>query len=254
MALPFHAVVMFYTTVWKIHVRYRSSMHIEHAIILAAGLGTRLTWLTKSKPKALMMIQGEPAIVHVLRQLSGQGIRNVVINVHHHAQQLMDALGTGAHWGMQITYSEEKKLLDSGGGVRTAMQYLPENVPFMVHNADIISDLDVHKLCQYLPAQGCALALVSNPQHHPSGDFSCQQHRVQRQGEPRYTFAGISLWHSQALLHYPCDTAFSLVQAMQEHIHHQTCAGLVHQGQWFDIGRPRDWMRANKDWRQRKRA
>lgn len=224
-------------------------MPIEHAIILAAGLGTRLAWFTQTKPKAMMMIQGEPAIVHVIRQLSRQGVRFIVINVHHHAQVLMEFLGHGEHLGVQIAYSHEKNLLDSGGGVRTAMQYLPENVPFIVHNADILCDLPIQRLDASLSQYDCSLALVENPQHHLEGDFSCQQHLVQTQGQPRYTFAGISLWHSRAWMHLPVNQAFSLLQPMRELIQQKRCAGVLHRGQWMDIGRPRDLIRANKTWR-----
>ncbi len=224
-------------------------MSIEHAIVLAAGLGTRLKWLTKNHPKAMMNIQGEAAIIHVIRQLSRQGIRHIVINVHHHAQQLIKLLKQGQNLGVHIDFSHEKNLLDSGGGVRTAMQHLPEDVPFIVYNADIISDINVQTLTSHIHQYGCALALVENPKHHPDGDFFCQQHHISQQGQPRYTFSGVSLWHMQALHHFPCNTSFSLVQAIHEQIQQQTCTGLIHQGQWFDIGRPRDLIRAQQLWR-----
>ncbi|MBL1353131.1 MAG: NTP transferase domain-containing protein [Zetaproteobacteria bacterium] len=223
-------------------------MHIEHAIILAAGLGTRLAWLTKDRSKAMMNIQGEPAIIHVIRQLNRQGIRHIVINVHHHAQQLINNLGNGEHLGVHLEFSQEESLLDSGGGVRTAMQYLPEDQPFIVYNADIISDVNIQVLATHTEHHGCALALVHNPVHHPCGDFSYQHRFVQTDGEPRYTFAGISLWQHEALQHFPINQSFSLVQAMHEQIEKQACTGMLHQGQWFDIGRPRDLIRANKNW------
>jgi len=223
-------------------------MHIEHAIILAAGLGTRLTWLTKDQPKAMMKIQGEPAIIHVIRQLNRQGIRHIVINVHHHATQLMELLGRGEHLGVRIDFSYEKNLLDSGGGVRTAMQYLPKGVPFIVHNADIIADIHVQLLASY-SHQHCALVLVDNPNYHANGDFSCHYHHVSLSGQPRYTFSGVSLWHPEILQKFPCDRRFSLVQAIHEQIKQHTCGGLIHRSQWFDIGRPRDLVRANKNWR-----
>lgn len=224
-------------------------MHIEHAIILAAGLGTRLAWLTQKQPKAMMSIQGEPAITHVIRQLSRQGIRHMVINIHHHPQQLRDLLKQGQKLGVRIDFSHEKNLLDSGGGVRTAMQHLPEGVPFLVHNADIISDIEIQSLTTHHHSHGCTLALVKNPKHHPAGDFSCHHQHISLHEQPRYTFSGVSLWHTQSLQHLPINTSFSLVQVMHEHIKQKICTGFIHQGQWFDIGRPRDLIRANKYWR-----
>ncbi|MDQ6995396.1 MAG: nucleotidyltransferase family protein [Mariprofundaceae bacterium] len=224
-------------------------MYIEHAIILAAGLGTRLKWLTKHQPKAMMKIQDEPSIIHVIQHLSRQGIRHIVINVHHHAQQLMELLGHGEHLGIRIDFSHEKHLLDSGGGVRTAMQYLPKNVPFIVHNADIITDIDIQSLSSLTAHHTCALAVVNNPNHHPEGDFSCHHHQISLTGQPRYTFSGVSLWYPEILQAFPCNTPFSLVDVIHKQIKQQSCEGFIHRGQWFDIGRPRDLMRANQHWR-----
>jgi len=222
---------------------------MEHAIILAAGLGTRLSWMTRQKPKALMPIQGEPAIVHVIRRLSRQGIRHIVINVHHHGQQLMDYLGNGAAWGVHLSFSPEPTLLDSGGGVRTAMSYIPEGVPFVVHNADVISDIDIQNLARHCPASGAALGMVANPKHHPEGDFAYHVGELSLRGTPRHTFSGISVWQASALDTYPLQQPFPLSSIIRTLMAEQRCRGILHQGAWFDIGRPRDLIRARKYWR-----
>jgi len=71
-------------------------MRVERAVILAAGLGTRLKWLTRDRPKALIEVAGTPVIVHVIRGLAAQGIRDIAVNVHHHAEKLVRALGDGS--------------------------------------------------------------------------------------------------------------------------------------------------------------
>ena len=222
---------------------------MQHAIILAAGLGTRLSWLTHKHPKALMMIQGEPAIVHVIRRLSRQGIRHIVINTHHHGQQLIQTLGNGDAFGVHLSFSSETDLLDSGGGVRTAMQYLPEGVPFVVHNADVMSDMDIQALARRCPASGAALGMVPNPTHHPDGDFAYQAGILALQGSPRCTFSGISVWQASIFAAYPTQQAFALSSIMRPLIAQQRCAALIHRGAWFDIGRPKDLLRARKYWR-----
>lgn len=227
-------------------------MHIEktvdRAVILAAGLGTRLKWMTRNRPKALMKIQGEAAIVHVIRQLARQGIRHIAVNTHHHADMLMDYLGNGERWGVNIIFSQENELLNSGGGVRTALENLPGEGLVLVHNADVMTDVDVQSLANQRPEYGCSLALVANPNHHPEGDFSIKNGLACLQGKPRYTFSGVSIWHDHVLKKYAPYTSFSLLEPMKCMMEKQRCAGMLHRGQWFDIGRPKDVVRANINW------
>jgi len=221
---------------------------VDRVVILAAGLGTRLKWMTRNKPKALMNIQGEPAIAHVIRQLVGQGIHQIAINTYHHADLLMDYLGNGSRFGVNIIFSQESELLDSGGGVRTALEKLSGKGLVLVHNADVLADVDVQCLAKRCPDDGCALALVKNPEHHLEGDFAIKHGLVSLQGKPRYTFSGVSVWHDSVLNEYPENTSFSLLEPMKYMMEEQHCAGLLHRGQWFDIGRPKDIVRANREW------
>jgi len=223
---------------------------VNRAVILAAGLGTRLKWMTRNQPKALMDIQGEPAIAHVIRQLVGQGIRNIVVNTHHHADILMDYLGNGSRFGVNLIFSQESELLDSGGGVRTALDKLSGEGLVLVHNADVLADIDVQMLARRCPEYGCALALVTNPVHHPEGDFAIKNGLVNLQGSPRYTFSGVSIWHDSVFNSYPKNTSFSLLEPMKNMMKKQCCAGLLHRGQWFDIGRPKDVIRASREWKK----
>ncbi len=222
------------------------SEYIERAVVLAAGLGSRLTWLTEDRPKACMEVGGEPAIVHVIRRLAAHGICDVAVNTHHHAPMLESCLGDGARWGVNIRYSREERLLDSGGGVRTALELLPGDGPLLVHNADIISDIDFGRLSALLPPDGCALALVRNPPEHPQGDFVLRGRQVLPDGAPRLTFAGVSLWRQEMLLPLAAGKAFSLVHPMRVLMREQRCCGFLHRGDWFDIGRPRSLMQARR--------
>ena len=223
-------------------------MVVERAVILAAGLGTRLKWLTRECPKALMPVAGAPAIVQVIRGLAAQGVRDIAINVHHHADSLMQALGNGARYGVRLYYSPEKNLLDSGGGVRTAMEKLPGEGLLAVHNADVLCNVDVRQLAGICPAAGCAIGLVPNPAHHAAGDFSLHGGRVTDSGESRFTFSGVSVWQAEALSTYAVGEKFSLVQPMRRLIDASLCAGFVYRGPWFDIGRPIDLIRARRQW------
>ncbi len=225
---------------------------VTSAIVLAAGLGTRLAWLTRQRPKAMMNLAGEPAIVHVIRRLAAQGVRCLAINVHHRAGRIKDALGDGSALGVHIRYSEEERLLDSGGGARKAMELLPQDdTPVLVHNADVLTDLPVRLLARELPQGGGVLGLVPNPLHHPTGDFSCHAGRVGRDFPKPWTFAGISLWHRQVLERWPLGARFPLTECIEACMNDGRCRGVVHHGFWFDIGRPADLFRAGVHLRQR---
>ena len=146
--------------------------------------------------------------------------------------------------GVRLYYSREETLLDSGGGVRTALELLPGGGLVTVYNADVISDVDVQMLACQTPEKGVALALVPNPEHHPDGDFSMTSDMVVEDGLPRYTYSGISVWDEAALSSFQSGEAFPLVQPMRQLMGESRLAAAVHHGVWFDIGRPRDLMRA----------
>ena len=114
------------------------------AMIFAAGLGTRLRPLTDSLPKALVPVCGEPLLYHVIGKLREAGYREIVVNIHHFPKQIRNYLQS-RDWGVKIEISDESAgLLETGGAVARAKEYiLPTDEPFLVHNVDIISDLDL---------------------------------------------------------------------------------------------------------------
>ncbi len=225
-------------------------LEVSRAVILAAGLGTRLKTYTEHKPKALMSVADELAIIRVIRQLVAQGIHDIAINVHHFAEQIQTSLGNGAHLNANLYYSVEPSLLGSGGGVRTALDLLPGGEGVVVHNVDILSNIDIEQLVHICPKGGCALALVPNPKHNPEGDFTLQGSTVGQKNKQNFTFSGVSLWDESVLRAYPAKQTFSLVEPIQAQIKSGRCSGYVHRGHWFDIGRPHDLVQANRFYRQ----
>jgi len=218
----------------------------DRAVILAAGMGTRLKWMTRHRPKALMCVAGEPAIVHIIRRLVMQGVREIAVNAFHHADQLACFLGDGAKFGCHIVMSFEDTLLDSGGGVKKALSKLPGNGPVVVHNCDVLADIDVVRLAVMVPTGGCSIALVDNPSHHCNGDFTLQGQHVSMHGYDRFTFAGVSVWDAAIFEHYEQEEVFSLARSIRESIANGSCMGLLHRGYWFDIGRPGDLIKASR--------
>ena len=132
------------------------------AMIFAAGLGTRLRPLTDSRPKALVPVCGEPLLYHVIGKLREAGYREVVVNVHHFAEQIRDYLQS-RDFGVKLSISDESAcLLETGGGIAHAENLiLPTDEPFLVHNVDIISNLDLSWVRSHTRPEALATLVVS---------------------------------------------------------------------------------------------
>ena len=118
----------------------------NRAMILAAGLGTRMQPVTNDKPKALVEWEGVPMLEHIILKLKSQGFDQIVINVHHFAQMIIDFVNLKEQFGIQIEFSHEvEEPLDTGGGVAFASRFFDQK-PFLVHNVDIMSNIDLRKL------------------------------------------------------------------------------------------------------------
>jgi len=133
------------------------------AMILAAGLGTRLRPLTDTRPKALVEVAGRTLLEITLLRLRAFGIREVVINVHHFAEMVVEYLKANDNLGMRIEVSREEVLLDTGGGLKKAAWFFLENPteePFLLHNVDVISTIDFARMLQ-VHNQSRALATLA---------------------------------------------------------------------------------------------
>lgn len=120
------------------------------AMIFAAGLGTRLRPLTDHTPKALVPIAGKTMLERVILRLKDAGFNDITINIHHFGEQIIEFLRTHNDFGATIHISDERdRLLDTGGGIKKARPFLDGNEPFLVHNADIICDIDLAELYRH---------------------------------------------------------------------------------------------------------
>jgi N-acetyl-alpha-D-muramate 1-phosphate uridylyltransferase len=119
------------------------------AMILAAGLGTRLKPFTDAHPKALAMVNGKSLLQRNIEYLQDYGIYEVVVNVHHFADQIIDAIEKNNGWGSSVTISDESdEVLETGGGLLRAKAYFENEAKWLVMNADILTDLDLGKLME----------------------------------------------------------------------------------------------------------
>lgn len=116
-------------------------------MIFAAGLGTRLKPLTDTMPKALVPVGGKPLLQHTIEKLKAAGFDEIIINVHHFAEQIIEFVEVNHDFGIHIGSSDEReKLLDTGGGIKKTSPFFNDNKPFLVHNVDILSNIDLQKL------------------------------------------------------------------------------------------------------------
>lgn len=119
------------------------------AMIFAAGLGTRLKPLTDRIPKALVRVGGEPLLKRVIFQLKDAGFTRIVVNVHHFSSQIVDYLRDNGNFGIDIRISDESdKLLETGGGIKKAHPLFDPSEPILIHNVDILSNVDLRKFYQ----------------------------------------------------------------------------------------------------------
>ena len=132
------------------------------AMIFAAGLGTRLKPLTDHMPKALVPVAGKPMLEHVIQKLIAAGCDEIVINVHHFADQIIDFVKANNNFGITIHISDETDmLLDTGGGIKKASSFF--NEPFLIHNVDILSNVDLKSLYEYHLTSGNDATLLVSP-------------------------------------------------------------------------------------------
>lgn len=205
------------------------------AMILAAGKGERMRPLTLTTPKPLVRAAGVPLIEYHLCALAAAGFTEIVINHAWLGQQIEDHLGDGSRFGLSIQYSPEGEPLETGGGIFRALSLLDDDA-FLVVNGDIWTDYDFSVLHQ--PINGLAhLVLADNPPHHPKGDFTLIDGKVQ-DGEPdaqTLTYSGIAVLHPQ-LFDGCSDGAFKLAPLLRNAMAKGEVTGERLKGHWVDVG------------------
>lgn len=131
------------------------------AMIFAAGLGTRLKPLTDTIPKALVPVAGKPLLQHTIEKLKAAGFDEIIINLHHFPDQIINFVETNNRFGIRIEFSDEReKLLDTGGAIKKASWFFDDGQPFLIHNVDILSNIDLRELLARHRENGSAATLV----------------------------------------------------------------------------------------------
>ena len=209
---------------------------IERALIFAAGRGERMRPLTDATPKPLLKAAGKCLIERHLESLGKAGVREVVINTSHLADQFPATLGDGSRWELRIRYSSEgPQALETGGGMLHALPLLGD-APFIAVNGDIFTDFDFSTLPQN-PSELAHLVVVDNPPQHAQGDFVLRDGLLHDETAPRLTFAGIGVYRPE-LLAGQTPGKFGIVPILRAAMRAGRVSGAHHRGAWYDIGTP----------------
>jgi len=206
------------------------------AMILAAGRGERLRPLTDNLPKALVEVHGESLLERHLRSVRAVGVETVVINLGWLGNQIVERIGSGSNFGLNVVYSpEDDDILETGGGIHRALPLLG-SAPFLVVNADILTDMP-------LPAASLDdddvghLVLVPTPGQKSSGDFDLADGRVQNGDNAEFTFSGVAVYRPEMFAE--CTPGrFPLAPMLRTAANAGTLGGSVYTGLWRDVGTP----------------
>ena len=226
------------------------------AFILAAGLGTRLGELTKDRPKALVEINGEELLALTIRRLKDQGFTEFVVNIHHHGEMVMDFLKKHDNFGVSIQISDEcDRLLDTGGALVKAAQYLSGDEPVLVHNVDIISEVNFRELLAFhAKQQALATLCVRERTSERALLFDYQRQLIgwtnKKTGEFKwsispvtdylsYAFSGIYVISPGFIREIRQKGKFSIVDTWLKLAGKHKISGYLDKSEhWFDLGTP----------------
>jgi len=237
-----------------------------NAMIFAAGLGTRLRPLTNDKPKALVEVNGKTMLEHNILKLKANGFDHIVVNIHHFGEQIIQFLKAHDNFGINIKVSDERQqLLDTGGGIKRAIPLFTEPGPILIHNVDIISDIDLkHLYSQHLlhaaavkgKATGATLAinerktsryLMFDQDKCLCGWTNISTEEIKGELGEKFAFAGI---------HVVDPNLFAYLQAKEEEafpiigFYLDICQDLALVGEnvtenaWVDCGKPESLFKA----------
>jgi NDP-sugar pyrophosphorylase family protein len=130
------------------------------AMVLAAGIGSRLRPLTDQTPKALLDVGGAPMIERVIRRLMAAGVTEFIVNLFHLGDRIVEYLGSQGNFGIRIEFTREAELLDTGGGLKHAARFFDDNRPFYLHNVDVLSDINLTDLLRFHQEHGALATLA----------------------------------------------------------------------------------------------
>jgi len=206
------------------------------AMILAAGRGERLRPLTDETPKALIEVGGQSLLERHLDNVRSAGIKTVVINLGWLGDKIVERVGSGSRYGLEVVYSDEgDDILETGGGIHKALPMLGSE-PFLVVNADIYTDMPVPSVKLHDEHLG-HLVMVPTPGYRESGDFDIDAGLICNGEKAAYTFSGVAIYRAEFFS--GCEAGrFPLAPMLREATDSKQLSGSLYEGLWADVGTP----------------
>jgi mannose-1-phosphate guanylyltransferase len=222
------------------------------AMILAAGFGTRLRPLTDLKPKALMPVANKPILKRNIEYLISHGITEIIVNAHHHSQQIVDYLKDGASFGLNIEVKVEQAILGTGGGIKSTEDFWDKE-PFFVINSDILTDIDLAAVYQVHQTSGALVTLVLHdcePYNQVQVDDQWNIAEIAKGNTPgRLAFTGIHVINPEVLSRIPQGIFSDIIECYRQLIRlgKPVRACFVQGHYWRDIGSIQSYLEANRE-------
>ena len=231
------------------------------AMILAAGLGTRLKPLTLRLPKPMFPVLNQPLLEHTLKFLSSQGIQDIIINVHHLPKKIVEHFGDGSDFGVRLVFSIEEKILGTAGGLKKAEEFLQKET-FLVMNSDVLADINLANILKFHKEKNAYLTLVvrqdANPEKYKPIQLA-DDGRITRfvdasfnhpfQTTQRVMFTGIQIMEPEIFSRIPKDKFFGTTEDVFPSLVDEGLPvyGTLHEKYWIDIGTRETYIQAQAD-------
>lgn len=228
------------------------------AMILAAGLGTRLKPLTDTVPKALIRIKDKTLLELQINKLKSEGFNEIIINVHHFAGQIIHYLEQKNFFNCKIEISDESNLLlDTGGGLKKASHFFSDGKPFLIYNVDILSNISLKKLIDF-HIDSKSIATLAVQERESSRKFLFDENNIlggwtnEKTGEKiiatnsptklrAMSFSGIQIIDPNIFKYFPEKNVFSLIELYLTAAKQENIVGYIHnQDEWIDVGKVKD--------------
>jgi NDP-sugar pyrophosphorylase family protein len=231
------------------------------AMILAAGFGTRLKPLTLSLPKPMFPVLNRPLLEHTLNLLKSQGIQDIIVNVHHLPEKIIEHFGNGSDFGVRLQFSREEEILGTAGGIKKAQAFLEEET-FLVINSDVLADIDLKKVLDFHKEKKSCLTLVVRKDSHPEKykpieladdgritrfvDASIKNPPATTQ---RVMFTGIQIMEPEIFSRIPPGKFFGTAEDVFPKMIEKGLPvyGTLHEKYWIDMGTRETYIQAQAD-------
>jgi len=208
--------------------------------------------LSDSTPKPLLEVGGKALIVWQIERLAAAGIRDLVINVAHRGEMIVEALGEGSRFGCSIRYSREREPLEVAGGIATALPLLGDGIALIV-SGDLYTEFDYASLSDRATAMELASApphlhmvMVPNPPYHPNGDFGLVDGMLALDGAGRSTYGNIALYRTRLFAELPRGERLQVLPFYRTWIANGWVTGELYEGLWANVGTADDLARLDR--------